>query len=337
MTPAIQSLGSKALASKSPPARCPRCYADFRGRSWYSWLAHKGLHGLADRYFGGSVSKAAERLARNGLARQDVAPWNGAFKHKPIKPFIPQEAEMQTDFTQIEFNKDAHRYFIGEQELTGVTDYLKRFQPPFDRDGIARRSAEKEGRTKAEVLAEWDAKGEKARKIGLAVHSHIEQTLRQNGGNGQMTLDPFLTLNLKLPEIEAFDNLWRQTRLTVSWCMEHVEWIIGDVKLGLAGTVDTMLYSHQTKKYHIWDWKTGNLDLYNKWQNLLPPFEDLSACKLNIYSLQVSLYRLIIERNTDLELGDSYIVHLSHPTNGYEVHRAVDLRERLLDYMKISH
>lgn len=332
MTP--QALGGLALSSKVPPVRCPRCYADFRGRSWYSWLAHKGLHGLADRYFSGSLAKAAERLARNGLARQDVAPWNGAFKHKPIKPFIPQEPKMQTDFSQIEFNKDAHRYFIGGQELTSVTTYLKRFQEPFDRDRIAKRSAEKEGRTVAEVLAEWDAKGEKARKIGLSVHTYIEETLKKNGQR-QMTLDPFLTFNLKLPEIEAFDSFWNKARLEFSWCMEHIEWIIGDAELGLAGTCDTMLYSHQTKKYHIWDWKTGSLDLYNKWQNLLPPFSVLSACKLNIYSLQVSLYRLIIERNTGLELGDSYIVHLSHPTNGYEVHRAVDLRERLMEHFKI--
>ncbi len=334
MTPAIQSLGGLALASKVPPPRCPRCLASFRGRSWYSWLAHKGLHGLADRYFSGSLAKAAERLARNGLARQDVAPWNGAFKHKPIKSFIAKEPQVKTDFSQIKFDAEAHRYFLDGKELTGVTDYLRQFQPPFDRERIARRSAEKEGRTVAEVLAEWDAKGEKGRKIGLAVHAHIEQILRQNG-NGQLNFDPLLTYNLKLPEIENFDRFWSQIAPSVSWCQEHIEWIIGDAELGIAGTVDMVLFSHQTNKYHVWDWKTGKFDLNNKWQSLLTPFDYLDASKFNIYSLQVSLYRLLIERNTGLELGDSYIVHLSHPTSGYEVHRAIDLRERLLDYLEV--
>jgi hypothetical protein len=335
MTP--QAMGGLAVANLVPPSSCPRCLASFNGRSWYSWLAHKGLHSLADRYFCGNLSKAAERLARNGLARQDPAPWNGAFKHKPIKPYISKEPTVKTDFSQIQFNEEEHRYFLDGKELTSVTAKIKEFQTPFDRDRIAQRTAEKQGRTVAEILAEWEAKGEKGRKLGKIVHAHIEETLSRNGNKqaGQLALDPFLSLNLKLPEIEAFDNLWRQTVPTVSWCQEHVEWIIGDAELGIAGTVDTVLFSHQTKKYHIWDWKTGKFDLNNKWQNLLEPFDYLDASKFNIYSLQVSLYRLIIERNTGLELGDSYLVHLSHPTMGYEVHRAIDLRERLLAWLEI--
>jgi len=327
MTPAIQSLGGKALVSKVPPNRCPRCLASFRGRSWYSWLAHKGLHGLADRYFSGNLSQAAEHLARNGLARQDTAPWNRAFKYKPIKPFILQEPKMQTDFTQIKFNADQHRYFLNGRELTSVTTKIKEFQKPFDRDGKARRVAEKEGRNVAEVLAEWEASGERGRRLGITVHEHIQKTLLGTE-NGQLALDPFMGLSTKLPEIVSFDRFWSQLAPLVSYCKEHVEWVIGDEELGVAGTVDTMLFSPETGKYHLWDWKTGKFDLNNRWENLLRPFAHLDACKLHIYSLQVSLYRLIIERNTGLDLGDSYLVHLTE--NGHQVHRAIDLREKLL-------
>jgi hypothetical protein len=50
-----------------------------------AWLGHLGLHGLADKYFDGDIKAAQTRLRRNGLARQDPAPWNGAWpKYKPV-------------------------------------------------------------------------------------------------------------------------------------------------------------------------------------------------------------------------------------------------------------
>jgi len=233
---------------------------------------------------------------------------------------------MVTDFKQIEFNADKYRYTLDGKELTSVTTYIKRFQKPFDRDKIAQRVADREGRAVKDVILEWEATAERSRVIGNTIHSHIEKTLRGND-DGQMTLGPFLSLNTEMPQIEAFNNLWQVLAPKVSYSLDHIEWVIGDQELGIAGTVDAMLFSPETGKYHIWDWKSGKLDLNNKWENLLKPFEYLDASKLHIYSLQVSLYRLIIECNTSLELGDSYIVHLAE--DGYTVHRAVDLREKL--------
>lgn len=241
---------------------------------------------------------------------------------------------MSTDFSKIQFNADKHSYFYDGKELTGVTKYLKRFQKPFDQWANAQRVAQRESRTVSSVLAEWEAKGEKSRVLGTAVHQHIQDILKGNH-NGQTSFDNFLDLNTKAPEINAFDALWGQLQPKVSYCREHVEFVVGDAELGIAGTVDTMLFSPETGLYHIWDWKTGKFDLTNQWGTLLPPFDYLDDAKFNLYSLQTSLYRLIIERNTGLKLGDSYLVHLSDPSTGYKIHRAVDLRERLLDCLEI--
>ena len=71
-------LGGKAVASKTPPSKCPRCGQSMVGRTWHSYLGHLGLHGLADNHFGGDLEAAQRRLRQNGLASQDPAPWNGA-------------------------------------------------------------------------------------------------------------------------------------------------------------------------------------------------------------------------------------------------------------------
>lgn len=80
-----RSKGGKAVKKRTPPAVCPHCGQPMAGRKWHSYLGHMGLHGLANRYFGGDMLKAQKRLQRNGLARLDPFPGNGAWpRYTPV-------------------------------------------------------------------------------------------------------------------------------------------------------------------------------------------------------------------------------------------------------------
>lgn len=80
-----QQLGGLAVAKKDAPRRCPRCGKEYPFQHPYmAHLGHLGLHGLADKYFSGDIQAAQTHLRQNGLARQDPAPWNGAWR-----PYIP--------------------------------------------------------------------------------------------------------------------------------------------------------------------------------------------------------------------------------------------------------
>jgi hypothetical protein len=229
-------------------------------------------------------------------------------------------------FTHIKFNPANHTYRCNGQSLTNVTKFIKQYQQPFDADYWAARKAEERGCTPAEIKAEWDAKRQAGQEKGTKIHQHIAQTL-----TGQLApADPFLALNDRLPEMNAFDQFWQTIQATLQPL--KIEWVVGDTSLGIAGTADALFYSTKTGQYHLWDWKTGGkFKTNNPFQNLLAPFDELPDCELNTYSLQTSLYRLIIERNTGLTLGDSYILYLS---NGFEVHKALDLKEQLETLLK---
>lgn len=85
-------LGGQAVKDKTPPEFCPRCGQSMKGRKWHSYLGHLGLHGLAERYFGGNLQAAQRHLRRNGLARQDPVPWNGAWpKYVPLDRVAQEE------------------------------------------------------------------------------------------------------------------------------------------------------------------------------------------------------------------------------------------------------
>jgi hypothetical protein len=235
---------------------------------------------------------------------------------------------MKTDFSQIVFDAEKHRYYLDGKELTGVTKYLSQFQVPFDRESAALRVANREVRSVDSILAEWNANYKASIELGIKVHQHIKDTLDDK----LSFTDPFLSFNDEIPEIQAFNRVWSRFKDAVEVISK--EWIVGDADLGMAGTIDLFLFSHVTGQCHIWDWKTGKFDTSNQWQNLLPPFHNFDASKLNIYSLQISLYRLIVERNTyDMNLGDSYIVHLSADGLAY-IHKAVDFRPQLIEYFQ---
>lgn len=226
-------------------------------------------------------------------------------------------------FSDIQFNDANHTYLHSGRRMNNVTDLVDKLQKPFDSLYWAARKAPELGITPEQVLAKWDEKRIKSQETGIAVHRYIQTVLT---GQAASTDDPFLALNKRYyPHQYHFDQLWKE--LQPQNDVIRVEWVIGDPGLNLAGTADCLLFNQETESYHLFDWKTNEkFSLDNRSQKLLHPFADLDDCKFNVYSLQTSLYRLIIEQAAGVTLGDSYLVHLTG--GGYQIYRALDLRDR---------
>jgi len=232
---------------------------------------------------------------------------------------------MPTDFSQITFDNKTHTYKYGNQVLLSVTSVIDRLKPPFDRDGISLRLAEKEGRDQADILKEWERSGEESRDKGTRVHAYIEDVLDNK-------VDPTMrAVNDRVLEMDAFDEAWRRMTKNLNAKVIEKEKIVGDIDFGVAGRCDAILEFGGLPC--IFDWKTGKkFDESNPYERLLPPFDSDDNCHLNAYSIQVSMYRLIIERNTDVKMGDPYLLHLR--SNGtFHLYRAKDYREKLAAWL----
>jgi len=101
------------------------------------------------------------------------------------------------------------------------------------------------------------------------------------------------------------------------------EYVVGDINLELCGTFDRLYYNESSGEYEIWDFKTDKELRYSNKYNKFKMF-NLDECEFEKYSLQTSLYKLIIQENTPIQLGESYIVHFDWKTDKYEIIKTND-------------
>ncbi len=238
---------------------------------------------------------------------------------------------MRTDFSKIVYDDPSHTYRLDGKELISATTLIKHVAPEFDKEGVSQRTADREGVSQAEILQRWENSGAVSRDKGTRLHQYVEDTMAGK-------IDPVLRLvNDRIPEMDAFDVAWKALRGTMDAKVKRQEWTIGDYELGVAGRIDCLLSLQLPGLDHrslaVFDWKTGKLETENRYENLLPPFRHLSSSKFNQYSIQLNLYRLILERNTNQQYTDGYILHL-RSDGTYHLHRARDVRPELAQWLK---
>jgi hypothetical protein len=229
--------------------------------------------------------------------------------------------------------ESTHTYRTADgRVLASAGSLVKELTPAFDAKAVAAKIAGRPGKpaTAAAVLAEWDAKRpewdakrDRAAAKGHAIHDFIKLAL--------VTENPAA---LDLPELG-----WRECASWLSWWSQSRkslriiahERIVGCLELGFAGTLDSLAASSRTDLAHVLDWKSNEeFETSNRWRNMLPPLNDLPDCHLSHYSVQLSLYRLALER-ADIPTGDAWIVHLGQQATPY---RALDLRRRLEKWLE---
>lgn len=238
---------------------------------------------------------------------------------------------MMNPFLDVIFDTKQYTYLLNGHPLTSVSKLVNQIKKPFDTDRLAAKKARELGVSAEEIKESWAESGRVSKERGKRVHQHIKGILKAvalgklppvNGGG-------LLALNQPLPEINAFDSFWAEAKAVLhpTW----VEWVVGDEDLRIGGTIDVLFFNGEAGHSNIFDWKSGKFGLDNHFQKLLYPFHDLDDCEFNIYSIQLSLYRLILDRNAGIELGDSYIVHLDG--DRYEIHQALNLQDRCLEWV----
>lgn len=221
------------------------------------------------------------------------------------------------------FDEPSHTYRYNGKIIYGTTSFLERFVKQFDSDYWSKKKADEEGITQEEMLARWDAKRDRSCELGHNVHSYIENFYEKNITD--------LTEDKDANErIIKFHTIF-ESRLKV------LESIGSEIKVfskiwNIAGTID-QLYLYEGSVI-VGDWKTNQKIKTDKdfcFGKLLSPFQNYKDNEINKYSLQISLYRLILEEaSIDTDYG--FICHLPQEGDA-KIYKLKDFRAELRTYL----
>lgn len=223
----------------------------------------------------------------------------------------------------LQFVEDTHTYSLKSDPgfvFTSSTTFIHHFFEKFDREKIAQNLLKKpkyEGITKEELFTDW----EQAASIGTDIHKQLEIYL----GNKR-----------KRPKhLKAKQGVqWIKDTLKPDWAV-YTEVMIFTKELGLSGMMDVLVYNPDTDMYAIVDWKT-NKKIYTRSfggkRGRRGSTADLDDCNFTHYSLQLSLYRYILEEYYGLKVASQVIVHLAD--NSYKEYKCEYLKYSLAKMIK---
>jgi len=225
-------------------------------------------------------------------------------------------------FNDIIFDPEPHTYHLNGVEFTSATTWLHQFQEPFDADAISLRMAKGNKQQALELQRQWKAKSDAACSRGTHLHEYLEckiagadVALHDDALDLYPIADRFLAdtkdkIKIVAQEFRLYDEAWK-----------------------LCGTVDA-LGQDNAGNYYLIDWKSNSKFTtssdYNKM--LKYPFNALEDCHLNTYSIQLSLYKLLLERNTDIRIKGLILVHFT-PKNWLR-YVALDLTKEIIYFLR---
>ncbi len=215
--------------------------------------------------------------------------------------------------TRIRFLSATHTYVVDGRKLdTSVTGFVKKNFKPFDADDAISKMKrfgsfqQKYGsQTIEQVKRGWEENGDRARTLGTRLHAYIESFY-----NGEELPAAAEITELEV-EIGYFYNFLRDHQHLIPY---RSEWFIFDEQYQLAGCID-MAYWIGPGKIALYDWKRSKkIENSSRYGKGMGPLAYMDDCNLNHYSLQLNVYRRMIERNYGLEVTEMKLVIL-HPDN----------------------
>lgn len=240
--------------------------------------------------------------------------------------------EMTFD-TEVDYNHEQHRYFLGTKVYRSATQIIEQFVEKFDVEERSQYMAHRYGRTPEFWKDEWRKENQKSLLRGNRIHGKEEDFL-YNRGFASVNNKQYVVYNLKnlyrssvhyyklpdgtYPELK----LWRH-----DWC------IAGRADKPTFETVNGVRYSH------VEDYKS-NKSIGTRGFNgkrLLGPVSHLEDCEYNTITLQLSLYQYMLEY-FGFEPGVRRIIHFPHEIEGLGTPKPVThelpyLRKEVIDML----
>lgn len=232
-------------------------------------------------------------------------------------------SELFTAFNNVTFYDEPHKYYVNNNELISVTTLIHKYQEEFDGKYWSEYKGSQFNLKPSEILRAWNFINKKGTIKGSAIHDYAENLFQNKKYEypkqlilNEFGFDPILAeYNITKKHVDNFYNDVQGKLIPI-----RTEFVLYDEETHIGGMLDILFYNVKTSEFQIWDWKTNkDLTLECKSRHLKDELYMLEESDLEIYSLQLELYKQIIEKNTPIKLGKSYLVWFSHNNDNYKI------------------
>ena len=236
---------------------------------------------------------------------------------------VKKELEKFNDF---KFFEDGHYYeYKGQRVGVSVTRLIEEYANEFDRDGIAEKVAKRDNKTIEKVLEEWEYKNKFACAKGSNCHTYAqsiwsdEPYYLQDFDGSQHFKDTCLKI---FEQADRFHSDYKDI-------YEHLkdEQVVGSAEYDIASAVDHLFYNKLTGEVDLIDYKTNSIlkgyndEIKNRryTKKMKIPLHKIDDDAIHHYYIQLSIYKYLIEKYTNIKITNLVIVYMSENIENYEI------------------
>lgn len=223
------------------------------------------------------------------------------------------------------FPEDHHYEFKGKRVGISVTSLISQYENEFDKYNIAGMVATRDKKDITQVLKEWQYKADFACRKGSTCHEFAQSRWSKE----PYELDKFDEseeyLNAVIKIQKQAVNFYEDYKDV----FEHIadELIVGSEEFDIASAIDHLFVNKLTGGLVLVDYKTnsilkgyndnGKSNRYAKQMKV--PLNHIKDITLFHYYIQLSIYKYIIEKYTNLKVDEMFIVYFTENNDNYEI------------------
>jgi len=234
-----------------------------------------------------------------------------------IKHAHPRDARIQ-------YVDEPHLYFIDGscQDVISATTLIGAFFPKFDREAQANQTFNSKTfaqrcnqpsydwygcKCPEDIMAKYDQAG----IFGTEVHDCIEKYINYK------TIPDYKTIPENNKTFQQFLT-WYHDKQYRFWEDYRTEWRIFDEETLVAGSIDYVGYDPKNKCLYLFDWKRTKGISFQSFGRMrgkpelgygvINKYDNCNGIK---YSLQLNLYKYILEKNYGVTIKCMYLVHMN--------------------------
>lgn len=215
-----------------------------------------------------------------------------------------------------------------------VTQVVDTFFPKFDADKIINKMINgnnwprpgyinpftKQPMKPDEIKRKWKKTSDYAKNMGSWMHFNIERIFNN------------LSPSPKLQEVDQLFQFKSDVMDPIGLAPFRTEWVIYAEDLNIAGCVD-FIGKKDDGTYVIIDWKRAKgteFQMTNDWQSAFAPINHIADCNGMKYSIQVNIYKYILENYYNITISGMYLVSLHSGNQSYYYTEVAEMEQEVV-------